>query len=189
MPLRNINTPDLNLGDAVASIRQGDVDGLEDPVRAKQLKQLGFIWPYKLTRDLERDARTQDWKFVDLAEPRDCNWKERYQRYRFFPMLLGLKIYKHLYGFPMPLANFVIPSEPQWPYWMEGMPLGEWSYVVRIQQNMIKKHYPHRYSMLEALDFQWWLPPPQNEVYEKYFTPLSSVREEYVQELDPVQNE
>jgi hypothetical protein len=44
--------------------------------------------------------------------------KKLYQRYRFVPMVMGLKVYKHLYGFPMPHYNFVVPDEPQWPYWM-----------------------------------------------------------------------
>jgi hypothetical protein len=44
--------------------------------------------------------------------------KKLYQRYRFVPMVMGLKVYKHLFGFPMPHYNFVVPDEPQWPYWM-----------------------------------------------------------------------
>ena len=87
---------DLNLGEAVQSIRIGDVDGLEDPQRRKILADLHFEWG--------------DDKY--------------YQRYRFVPMLIGLRLYKHLYGFAMPQSDFRVPDEPQWPYWMVNMPLG-----------------------------------------------------------------
>jgi hypothetical protein len=80
----------MTLGEAVASIRCGDIDGLEDPPRRAALDALGFDWG-------------------DLST---------YQRYRFVPMMLGLRIYRHLYGFPMPMTDFVVPDEPQWPYWM-----------------------------------------------------------------------
>ena len=85
------------------------------------------------------------------GEIRKGAWKERYQRYRFFPMMLGLKIYKHLYGFPMPQSHFVVPDEPQWPYWMCNMPLGEWSTVARVQQEMMTTHYQHRVDILNSL--------------------------------------
>jgi hypothetical protein len=77
----------------------------------------------------------------------------------FVPMLLGLKLYKHLYGFPLPQYNFVVPEEPQWPYWMAGMPLGEWAAACRVQQKLVEQHYPDRWSMLNALEFLWWIPP------------------------------
>jgi len=122
---------DLNLGEAVAGLRNGDIDGLEDPQRRKFLDSLGFVW----------------------------GDKSKYQRYRFVPMLLGLKLYKHLYGFPLPQYNFVVPEEPQWPYWMAGMPLGEWAAACRVQQKLVEQHYPDRWSMLNALEFLWWIPP------------------------------
>lgn len=85
-------------------------------------------------------------------------------------MLLGLKVYKHLYGFPMPQWDFVVPDEPQWPYWMCGMPLGEWSFVARVQQKMLNNYYPHRVDMLNAMEFLWFIPPPQ-EFPHKYYDP------------------
>lgn len=131
------------LGEAVASLRNGDIDGLEDPARRRALDALGFRWG-------------------DLTT---------YQRYRFMPMLLGLRIYRHLYGFPMPQSDFVVPDAPQWPYWMAGMPLGEWASVVRIQQQMVFTHYPDRVDMLNALEFLWWIPPGEG-VPAKYYEPV-----------------
>lgn len=122
---------DLKLGEAVLGIRTGDIDGLEDTIRRKFLDSLGFDW----------------------------GDKSKHQRYRFVPMLLGLKVYKHLYGFPLPQYDFVVPDEPQWPYWMAKMPLGEWAAVARVQQKMIEQHYPERVDMLTALEFMWWVPP------------------------------
>ena len=107
---------DLKLGQAVTSIRIGDVDGLEDNPRKKQLDALGFDW----------------------------GDKSKYQRYRFLPMMLGLKVYRHLYGFPLPQSDFTVPDEPQWPIWMVGMPLGEWTAVARVQQQMLFKTFPER---------------------------------------------
>lgn len=132
---------DLPLGEAVASLRCGDIDGLEETSRRKFLDSLGFDWG-------------------DMG---------KYQRYRFVPMLLGLKLYNHLYGFPLVDGDFVVPTgEPQWPFWMSGMPLGEWVTIARIQQQMIAEHYPHRKEMLDAMEFLWWIPPKEN-FPTKYF--------------------
>lgn len=133
---------DLRLGEAVEGIRIGDIDGLEDGPRRKLLDSLGFHW----------------------------GDKNKYQRYRFVPMLLGLKIYKHLYGFPMPQSEFVVPDEPQWPYWMANMPLGEWAAVARVQQRMIEEHYPERRSMLDAMEFLWWI--PSGHIKDKFYKPV-----------------
>jgi hypothetical protein len=35
-------------------------------------------------------------------------------------MMMGLRIYRHLYGFPCVRTDFVVPEEPQWPMWMAG---------------------------------------------------------------------
>jgi hypothetical protein len=35
-------------------------------------------------------------------------------------MMMGLRIYRHLYGFPCVRTDFVVPEEPQWPIWMAG---------------------------------------------------------------------
>ena len=121
----------MRLGEAVHGLRIGDIDGMEDSARRKTLDALGFVW----------------------------GDKNIYQRFRFVPMLMGLKLYKHLTGFPMPQTNFIVPDEPQWPYWMVGMPLGEWSAILRVQQQMFVEHYPHRRDMLNALEYVWWLPP------------------------------
>jgi len=132
----------LHLGEAVAALQSGDIDGFEDLERKKTLDSIGFDWG-------------------DLSS---------YQRYRFVPMILGLQIFKHLHGFPMPNSEFVVPDEPQWPTWMVGMPLGEWTTIARIQQKMIEEWYPHRKDMLNALEFLWWIPP--GSVNSKYFIPL-----------------
>lgn len=129
----------MRLGEAVAGLRIGDIDGLEDSARRKSLDAMGFVW----------------------------GDKKLYQRYRFVPMIMGLKLYKHLYSFPMPHYNFVVPDEPQWPYWMVNMPLGEWSAVLRVQQKMVEEHYPHRRDMLNSLEYMWWLPP--GHIPAKYF--------------------
>lgn len=133
---------DLALGEAVAGLRSGDIDGLEDGTRRKFLDGLGFDW----------------------------GDKSKYQRYRFVPMIMGLKLYKHLFGFPMPQADFVVPDEPQWPYWMANMPLGEWAAVARVQQHMMEEHYPERRDMLNAMEFLWWV--PVGHLKEKYYKPL-----------------
>jgi len=133
---------DMTLGHAVASIRAGDAEGLEDTNRKKALDALGFEW----------------------------GDKSRYLRFRFLPMILGLKIYKHLYGFPLPQYDFRVPDEPQWPHWMVNMPLGEWAAVARIQQNILREDWPDRVHMLNAMDFLWWLPP--GDVPSKYYRAL-----------------
>lgn len=135
----------LDLGEAVKGLRCGDIDGLEDPIRFAELKELGFQWG-------------------DLT---------KYQRYRFVPMVFGLRLYRHLNGFALPQYNFVVPDSPQWPYWMANMPLGEWAAVARVQQKMIEEHYPERRDMLNALNFMWWLPP--GHIDKKYFEPLPDV--------------
>eukprot|EP01038_Epipyxis_sp_PR26KG_P004357 gene4357-6165_t len=133
----------MKLGEAVAGLRIGDIDGLEDLQRHAELDSLGFDW----------------------------GDKSKYQRFRFVPMLLGLKVFNHLFGFPVPLCDFVVPDEPQWPYWMAGMPLGEWATAARMQQAMLQEHYPHRKDMLNALEFIWWL-PPDSTFPKKYYEPL-----------------
>lgn len=129
----------LKLGEIVAGLRQGDIDGLEDEERRPLLDSLGFNW----------------------------GDKSKHQRYRFIPMFYGLRLFDHLYGFPLPQYDFVVPDEPQWPYWMINMPLGEWAAVARIQQDMIEEHYPHRKDMLQSLKYPFWVPP--GNVPQKYF--------------------
>jgi hypothetical protein len=51
------------------------------------------------------------------------------------------------------------------------MPLGEWSAIARIQQNMIAEYYPHRRDMLNALEFLWWI-PPGSCISNKYYQPV-----------------
>lgn len=133
---------DMRLGEGVASVRNGDYDGYEDPVRRKQLDQLGFVWGDMIA----------------------------YQRYRFVPMYYGLRIYAHLYGYPMPHYDFIVPDAPQWPYWMAGMPLGQWSSIARIQQKMVEEHYIQRKELLDAMEYVWWIPP--GPVPDKYFQPV-----------------
>jgi len=132
----------LRLGEIVAGLRQGDIDGLEDELRRPLLDKLGFDW----------------------------GDKSKYQRYRFIPMFYGLRLFDHLYGFPLPQYDFIVPDEPQWPYWMINMPLGEWAAVARIQQNMMEEHYPHRKDMLQSLKFPFWVPP--GNINHKYFSEL-----------------
>lgn len=134
---------DLQLGEIVAGIRIGDIDGFEDPDRRAFLDGLGFDWG-------------------DLSQ---------HLRFRFVPLVLGLKVYKHLYGFALPQHDFVIPDEPQWPYWMNGMPLGLWASIARVQQALIESHYPQRRDMFTALEFLWWVPP--GPIPSKYFEPLT----------------
>jgi hypothetical protein len=132
----------LLLGEIVEGLRIGDIDGLEDSPRRKVLDAMGFEW----------------------------GDKKKYQRYRFVPMLLGIKLFKHLYGFPLPQSDFVVPDSPQWPFWMVNMPLGEWASVLRVQQKMVEEHYPHRRDMLNALEFMWWVPP--GNIPAKYYRPV-----------------
>ena len=120
----------MKLGEAVSGIRCGDFDGLDDQERKRELDKINFDWG-------------------------DVSY---YQHYRFVPMVLGLQVYRHLYGFAMPSTDFVVPDSPLWPYWMKDMPLGEWTLHVRKQQKMIKENYPHRRDMLNSLEFIWWIP-------------------------------
>lgn len=95
-----------------------------------------------------------------------------YQRFRYLPMFLGLRLYTHLHGYPTPEHDFVVPDAPQWPYWMAGMPLGEWAAAARIQQEMITTHYRDRRRLLDAMEMPWWLPP--GRVDRKYFQALDN---------------
>jgi hypothetical protein len=70
----------------------------------------------------------------------------------------------------MPHFDFVVPDEPQWPYWMVNMPLGLWSAVFRVQQTMVEEHYIERKRMLETMDYVFWLPP--GNIPRKYYEPL-----------------
>jgi len=129
----------LLLGEAVEGIRTGDIDGLEDPERRAVLDELGFDWG-------------------DM---------EKHQRYRFVPMIMGLRLFKHLNSYSTPEFDYIVPDEPQWPYWMVNMPLGKWAAIARIQQKMLMNHYPQRVDMLNALGFMWWY--PVDGIEEKYF--------------------
>lgn len=133
----------MPLGDFVQGVRIGDIDGLEDVERREILDALGFDWGNK----------------------------DVYIRFRFYPMLLGLKVYRHLYEFPLPPTDFVVPDDSQWPYWMCGMPLGLWTTICRVQQKMLAEHYPERKDMLHALEFLWWIPP--GKIPSKYYEPVS----------------
>lgn len=132
----------LLLGEAVEGIRTGDIDGLEDPERRAVLDELGFDWG-------------------DM---------EKHQRYRFVPMIMGLRLFKHLNSYSTPEFDYIVPDEPQWPYWMVNMPLGKWAAIARIQQKMLMTHYPQRMDMLNALGFMWWY--PVDGIEEKYFDPV-----------------
>ena len=59
-----------------------------------------------------------------------------------------------------------------WPSWMEGMPLGLYCDVARIQQQTIKAFYPERFEILNSLDFPWWIEPGPH-VPEKYYCDLT----------------
>jgi hypothetical protein len=48
-----------------------------------------------------------------------------------------------------------------------GMPLGEWSAILRVQQQLVFEHYPQRKDMLNSLEYAWWLPP--GHIPQKYF--------------------
>ena len=125
----------LLLGEIVTGLRIGDIDGYEDPERRKILDELGFQW----------------------------GDKDKYLRFRFIPMFLSLRIFQHLHGFCLPQNDFIIPNEPQWPYWMINMKLGKWASMARQQQKLLELHYPERYEMLQALGFLWWIPPGNYE--------------------------
>ena len=120
----------FQLGHAIDSVRVGDVDGYDDVIRKSQLDDLGFHWG-------------------DMTQ---------YQRYRFIPMFMGLRIYYYIHGFPNPPSDFVVPEGPQWPHWMVGMPLGAWATIARAQQALMSTCYPHRYQLLCDFGFLWWLP-------------------------------
>ena len=64
----------------MSGIRCGDFDGLDDQERKRELDKINFDWG-------------------------DVSY---YQHYRFVPMVLGLQVYRHLYGFAMPSTDFVV---------------------------------------------------------------------------------
>lgn len=133
----------LRLGHAIASIRIGDVEAIEDPQRRMQLDSIGFNWG-------------------DTSQ---------YFRFPFVPFIMALRIFKHLNFHTVMPYEYVVPSSPQWPYWMEGIPLGLWSCIARIQQQMIATRYPTRKQMLDDLGFLWWI-PPDPDVPRKYYLPI-----------------
>jgi hypothetical protein len=137
----------MRLGEFVQQLRIGDVDGYEDAERRQFLDSLGFQWG-------------------DLA---------LHLRFRFYPTYLGLRTYFHLWGMALPPPDFVVPTEEihsaeVYPAWMRGMPLGLWAGVLRVQQQVLKLHYPERFEMFNDLEMVWWMPPAG--LPDKYFQPL-----------------
>ncbi len=123
----------MRLGAALQSLRVGDVDGYDDIMRRKVLETLGFRWS-------DEDLRL-------------------HLRFRYKPLILGLRIYATLYSCASPRRSFVVPAdEPIWPNWMVGMPLGEWAAAARAQRSLIEEHYPSRFQILHGLDFFWDMP-------------------------------
>jgi hypothetical protein len=51
------------------------------------------------------------------------------------------------------------------------MPLGEWAAVARVQQAMLREHYPQRVDMLNAMEFLWWIPPART-LPQRYYAPV-----------------
>ena len=51
--------------------------------------------------------------------------------------------------------------------------VGEWSSILRVQQQMVLEHYPQRYDMLNAMEYLWWIPP--GPIPDKYFEPLQQI--------------
>ena len=150
-PVYPVHLFGLQLGEGVWSVRHGDYDGFEDPARRKILDELGF-----------------DWGNIGV-----------HQRFRFVPMLWGLKLLKKQEEMCMPDTDFVVPDDdPIWPRWMVGMPLGQWAATLRVQQQMVKEYYPQRVAVLNALEFLWFIPPGPT-FPEKFYEPL-------VQPPDPV---
>jgi len=134
----------MQLGEGVISVRHGDYDGFEDPPRRKVLDDLGF-----------------DWGNIGV-----------YQRYRFVPLLHGLRKYMVEEDHCTPPSDFVVPrDEAFWPVWMRGMPLGEWAATLRVQQQMVKEYYPERTNILNTMEFMWFVPPLPSYP-QKYYTPL-----------------
>ncbi len=133
---------DLDLGHGVESLRAGDIDGFEDVQRRKELDALGFLWG-------------------DLSQ---------HLRFRFVPMFIGLRIYHMMHGICLPPEEWCCPDEEEWPYWMLNMPLGRWTSICRVQQQLLLEKYPQRHQMLRELGFKYWI--PASTLHPKYFSPL-----------------
>jgi hypothetical protein len=120
----------LDLGDAVMSLRIGDIDGYDDEVRRAQLDSIGFDWGDTTKR----------------------------LHFRFVPTWLGMKHYHYIYGHNVIEWNYVVPFSEEWPFWMMGMPLGNWLWIAKFQHVLLAKEYPTRKELLDALNFKWNIP-------------------------------
>jgi hypothetical protein len=90
-------------------------------------------------------------------------------------------MYDHLCGdLFLTDATYKVPESVCWPIWMKDMPLGEWAGVARVQQQILKNHYPERYKLLNEMDFPLYLPPYNLD--EKYYEPLEGSTEWYCNE-------
>jgi hypothetical protein len=84
----------------------------------------------------------------------------RLLNFQFIPLVIALRIYKHLNTHVYIPLEFVVPEgSPLWPVWLHGYPLGLMSNAARIQQRVLRTIYPHRYEMLCDLGVPFWLPP------------------------------
>jgi hypothetical protein len=133
------NLSGLNLGDAVSGLRYGDYDGLEDPDRRSFLNSLGFKWSHP----------------------------KRYLRFRYYPTILALRIYR-MHNDELIIPDYYVTEGELWPYWLQEAPLGEWVSVIKLQRDVLFKFYPERARLLQIMEFEWNVPALSKEFVQKY---------------------
>lgn len=127
----------LELGFFVESLRQGDIDGLDDSHRRSVLDQMNFKWG-------------------DLA---------KHLKFRFLPFIISLRIQHQMGGFEAggPRFDFKVTKNlPYFPFWLLNAPVGEWYQIAKMQRKKLEKFYPDRVAMLNELEFQWRWPFPDD---------------------------
>jgi hypothetical protein len=59
-------------------------------------------------------------------------------------VLCGLYVYNMIVGDMFVENDFVVPDESPWPMSLRGMPVGFLVNVVRMQRDVLFRHYPER---------------------------------------------
>jgi hypothetical protein len=64
--------------------------------------------------------------------------------FQYDEVLCGLYVYNMIVGDMFVENDFVVPDEPPWPMPLRGMPIGFLVNVVRMQRDVLFRHYPER---------------------------------------------
>ncbi|KAG5184483.1 hypothetical protein JKP88DRAFT_354425 [Tribonema minus] len=80
---------------------------------------------------------------------------DRFLLFQYDEVLCGLFAYNMIRGDLCVDADWVVPDDDPWPMPLRGLPLGFLVNVVRLQRDVLYRHYPERYRMLDGLGFYW----------------------------------